>query len=400
MATTDILKMTSLGNETETRLAPYLREVFINEAPILSRMVPEMASAQAYNIVTYDVRGRTLTLNAAINNTGTALTLTDATSVSVGDILELQSTAGTSRERVQVTAITSGTAVTILRSHDGATAVANDTTNNSNLSITLIGNTATGGDVNRVATRPSRTLIPQYVQTFQYACQVGGLAEALATANNGAVRLPAGVTSLMSMEQATKLTEMTRDIEYAFYYGTPIAQTSTKNATMGGLRHLIGWYNGGSTAAANSNVNVKTNGGASYTLLNFMAHAVQKALDGGGDPDTVIVSNDFATGLMTWGFGKQQLNQPRVTAIGTPINEVMYPFGSRPLTVIPSYQLAAGTAIALTARDVKVKAIREAYYKPRGSQGDADQGDFIGDYSIEVGHPGWHAWVSGITSFA
>lgn len=400
MATTDIIRMASLGNETETRLAPYLREVFINETPLLSRMVPEMAPAQAYNIVTYDVRGRTYTLNAAINNTGTTLTLTDATSLSVGDLLDLQNTAGTATERVQVTAIQSTTAVTILRSHDGATAVANDTTNSSNLGITLIGNTATGGDVNRVATRPSRVLIPQYVQTFHYAVQVGGLAEALADQQNPSVRLPVGITSLMSMEQATKLTEMTRDIEYAFYYGKPIAQTTTKNASMGGLQHLIGWYNGSGTPASGSNVNVKTNGGSSYTLLSFMADGVQKCLDGGGDPDTVLVANNFATGLMTWGFGKQQLNQPRVNAIGTPINEVMYPFGSRPLTIIPSYQLRPGTAIVLTSRDVKVKAIREAFYKPRGSAGDATQGDFIGDYTIEVGHPGWHAWVSGITSFA
>jgi hypothetical protein len=400
MATTDILRQFSLGNETETRLAPYLREVFINETPLLSRMMPEMHTAQAYNIVTYDVRGRTYTLNAAINNTGTLLTVTDATSLSVGDLLDLPNTAGSALERVQVTAINNSTAVTILRSHDGSTAVANDTTNSTNLGITLIGNTATGGDINRVATRPSRTLIPQYVQTFQYAVQVGGLPEALAAAQSGAVRLPAGITSLMSMEQATKLTEFTRDVEYCFYYGKPVAQSSTRNASMGGLQHLIGWYNGSGTPASGSNTNVKTNGGASYTLLNFMADAVQKALDGGGDPDVLLVANNFATGLMTWGFGKQQLNQPRVTAIGTPINEVLYPFGSRPLTVIPSYQLRSGTAIALTSRDVKVRAIREAFYAPRGRMGDATQGDFIGDYSIEVGHPGWHAWVSGITSFA
>lgn len=395
MATTDILKMFSLGNETETRLEAYLREVFVNETPLFARLPHEPTDAQAYNIVTYDVRGRSLTLGAAINNSGTTLTVTDSTSLIVGDILELPSTDGTSTERILVTAIPSSTTATIVRAMGGTTAVANDTNNNSNLTITLIGNSASGGDVDKVASRSTRTLIPQYVQTFHFPVQIGGLADAVR-----AVRLPTGISSLLTLEQQTKMTEFMRDVEYAFYYGKPTAQTSTKNATMGGLQHLIGWYNGGSTPAAGSNTNVKTNGGSSYTLLNFMADAVQKALNGGGDPDVVVVSNSFASGLMTWGFGKQQIVAPRVNEIGVAINEVVYPFGSRPLTVIPSYQLTAGTAIALTSSDVKVKRIREAFYQPRGLRGDAKEGDYIGDYAIEVGHPGWHAWVSGITSFA
>ena len=395
MAVTDILKNVSLATEQVTVLYPYLREVFINETPLITRTPRQSAEGASYSIITYNVRQRPHTLNAAINNTGTTLTLTDTTDLMIGDVLELQNSAGSATERVYVSAVPTNTTVTITRAAEGTSAVANDTNTNTSLTVTLIGNSRFGSEVDQVATRSARVAIPQYTQTFLYPVQIGGLANAVRN-----TRLPAGISDVFSLEQKTKMTEMMRDAEYTSYYGKGEAPTSAITGKQKGLKTLIGYWNGTGAMAAGSNVNVKTSAGGSYTMLNFVADGIQKALDGGGDPDTVICSTSFMTGLATWGFAKQQVIQPRQNELGTPIKEIEVPFTTGPVTFIPSYQLAAGTAIVLTSKDVTMRYIRPEFWQPRGIRGDAREGDFIGDLCVEVGHPGWHAWVEGVTGFA
>ncbi len=131
-----------------------------------------------------------------------------------------------------------------------------------------------------------------------------------------------------------------------------------------------------------------------------MADTIQKAVNGGGNPDACLCSIDFLTGLLTWGFAKQQVNTPNLNILGLPIKEVTVPFASGPITFIPSYQMNSGTAVVLTSSDVCMRYMRQEFWNARGNRGDAREGDYIGDICVEVGHPGWHAWVSGITSFA
>jgi len=57
--------------------------------------------------------------------------------------------------------------------------------------------------------------------------------------------------------------------------------------------------------------------------------------------------------------------------------------------VVVSYQMRKGSAFVGTSSDLKMRFIREAFFQKRGLRGDAWEGDFIGDYAIELGHPGW-----------
>ena len=377
----DVLRVWQAGNELIIPIYPYIREVFINEAPLVTRLdPPKPAEGQSYNIVTYDIRPRKYTLGAAINNTASTLTLSDATPLQQGDILRLLSSDGSSFEDVQVTAsagtnnIGNNTTVNITRAMGSTTAVANDTNNNSNLTVTLIGGSGSGGDVDKVGSRAKRYQIPQYVQTFMYSVQVGGLVNAVQN-----LRLPAGMSNVFSLEQATKMTEMVRDMEYTMYFGRPTAPSATKNATMAGLQYLIGYYGGlGVAPTAGANTNVHTSIGGSYTLLNFTAD-VQKAIDGGGEPDICICSTDFVTGLQTWGFAKQQIPDAGRTQAGVPIRQIEIPFLSGPITFIPSLQMPKGNAFILTSRDVKKRAIRREFFQKRGVRGDAMEGDYIGE---------------------
>jgi hypothetical protein len=47
-----------------------------------------------------------------------------------------------------------------------------------------------------------------------------------------------------------------------------------------------------------------------------------------------------------------------------------------------------------------VDVLREIFWNPRGSLGDAFQGEWIGDYSIRMGHPQWHTWIENVQSVA
>jgi hypothetical protein len=396
LANQGILANAQLSNEQVTPLEAFFREIFINETPFLTRVPRKPAGGTTYNILVNDVRATTYTLTAAMITSDTTFTINDTSPLQVGDILEVQNTAGSATERVVVTAIPSGTTITVTRAAEGTTAVANTSSGGgTTAAITLQGNARFGNEVDQVASRSVRTAIPQYVQTGLYPVQIGGLAQAV---HNTA--LPEGIPDVFTMEQKVKMTEMMRDFENACYYGKGEAPTATVPGKMKGLKTLIGYYNGGLAVAANSNANVKTNGGGSYTMLNFVADGIQKAVDGGGDPDTVLCATDFLTGLATWGFAKQQVNTPRENAIGLPIKEIQVPFTTGPVTFIPSYRMKKGTACVLTSADVCLRYIRQEMYQPRGIRGDAREGDFIADLCAEVGHPGWHSWIEGITSYA
>lgn len=382
-----ILQNVSLASEQPDTLYPYLREVFINETPLTSRANREVADNDVYNIVSYDVRPRTYTLAAAFTASSADLdiTLTDGTALMVGDVLEVKDTAGTATERVEVTEIVSGTVVNVRRARESTTVIANTAGGSgASLVVTLIGNSRTGAEIDQAGKRNVRTLVEQYVQTFQYAVQVGGKAQAIRS-----TRLPAGFSDVFSLEQKVAMTEMMRDIEYTAYYGIGEKPTAAGDrGKMKGIKKLI------------STGNVNTSGGASYTFLNFVAGPIQKVIDGGGDPNVCICSTDFMTGLQTWGFAKQHIEQPRQSSLGLPIREVMVPFASGAITFIPSYQLAAGTALVLTWDDFLMRYIRQEFWNQRGNRGDAIEGEWIASMAIDLQNPAHHAWVEGITAFS
>lgn len=385
-----ILENVSLGIEQVVEISPYLREVFINEAPFISRTERVPAPGTTFQIDTYDVRPRTYTLGAALTVGATTITLNDTTPLLVGDVLEVIDGAGATLEHVEVTDIPSATTATIRRAREGTVAVANDnaTSTVASRTVTLIGNSRTGAEIDQVANRAVRTIVTQYCQTFQYPVQVGGLANAAPN-----TRIPAGFSNVFSMEQQVKMSEMMRDVEYTMYYGLgEAAATPGDRPKMKGLKKMISAYNAGA--------NIRTNAGANYTKFNFIADTIQKTVDAGGNPDVFLVSTDFITGLATWTGGGTNFIQPRANAFGTTIDEFYASFTGKPVQFIPSYQLKKGSVFALTSDDIRVGYIREEFMQLRGNRGDARECDLIGDLTVSLAHPGWHSVVEGITSWA
>lgn len=402
-----IIQNISLGTEQYTPLYPYLREVFLNDAPLLNRAEREVAEGQSYNIIVYDVRPFNYTLSGtAISSTSqTTFYLADASPLQVGDVLEFEGVASGAAtgvyERVEITAdpnvAVTPNQITVRRGRETTTPQTNDLSGGYT-NIRLIGNSRTGAEINQTGTRAVRYAIPQNVQTHQFPIQVSGLANAVQN-----TRLPNGVRDVFTLEQKTKLVDMERSIESTLYYGLgEKPQAVGDRAKCVGLRALISYFGGmGVPPASGTNTNVFTNIGGSYTFLQFTNH-LQAAFNGGGDPDVVLCSTGMMTGLQTWGFAKQFLTDVQETKAGVKINQVQMPFLGKPITFIPSYVMNKNgiSWCALTWRDLRIRRIREELWMLRGVQGDAFMGDFLGDFAPEIGHPGWHAWGEGITSFS
>lgn len=388
-AVQDILNIYSLtsGGETETRIDAYAREVYLSDAPLMLMMPSAPAKAAEWTVTGETVRPQTATLNAAILAGGTTLTVTDATPFQVGDVLEMFATGGASTDRMLVTAVASSTTLTVQRGFEGTTAVANDNTGNK--TIYLVGTASTGSEINKTTFRNAASTYSQRLQTFMYRVAVGGLTQAMPN-----VILPNGMPDLLTQAERTKMIEFLKDCQTAQYYG--LGQTrgaTTDRPTMLGLKGIITTYNSAS--------NVTTSAASGFTQQNLMTDLIQKCITGGGNPDLLVFSPDWATGLNLWGATKQYITEQGSTAnLGIPVTRVYYPFGGRILEILFDYNLRPGTALCLTKSDLKTVEGRPIFYKPAGSRGDAMEGDFIGDYSVEVGHPGFHAWRQGVTGFA
>lgn len=398
-----ILTSLQLASETTTVLVPYLREIFINEVPLFARLPHMSVSAPEYNILSYDVRQRQVTLASTLTAvsalTVATVTFNDVSQMQQGDVIEIYNTGGTAFERAEVQADpnTANNTVSLMRGVEGTTPIAND--NSANTTAYIMGNSRTGAEVNQTASRAIRNPFAQYVQTYQFPVQVGGLAEAIES-----VALPPGISDVFSMEQKVKMTEFVRDVEFTGMYGlgqSAGVSGATQRRKQKGLRTQIANYKSTGSGPLGNGPNYKFLAGGSYTKLNFIADTVQKVLDAGGNPDVMLCSTDFTTGLATWSVAQQYFMNPRQTPyLGIAIREFDTAFTGQPMTIIPSFQLRKGTVVVLTSSDLMWRYIRPAFFQKRGLRGDAWEGDFIGDYAIEAGHQGWHAWCEGITSFA
>lgn len=383
--TVGILTPVEFGGEQPTVLTAVERQIFVNETPLYARLPHLPATSQVYSIVSYDVRGRTYALAADITNSATTLSIADASPFLNGDVLEL--TDGTNTERVEVMAAPNLTptpnTLTVRRAREGTTgtafALATPTV------VRLLYNSRTGSEIDQQAHRAVRTSVEQYVQTFQNPVQVGGLANAIQN-----VSLPPGASSVFGLERAIMLLEILRDIEYAFYYGKGEKPAAVGDrAKTKGLRYLI------------PTANVRTGAGASYTFLNFVDDGLQKIYDVGGRPDVALCSTSFLSGIYRWAPNKTTFtNTVGTNRLGMPITGITMPMGAQEITFVPSLQLRSGTVALLTSEDLTVRPIRDLFWNQRGNRGDAMEGEWIGDYSLYMGHSSWHVWIDGITSYA
>lgn len=383
MATRGILSPIDFSSETVNDLSAYTRQVFVNETPLVARLPRVRGNAETFTVISYDVRGRDLTITeAVVDGTDATITFSNVSSLMVGDVLELAS-----GERVEITGSinTTTNVAAVRRGREGTTAAAQA----DNSAVKLIGNSRTGAEVDQEAQRAARTTLTQTHQTFQFPVQVGGKAEAISN-----IMLPSGDGGIFSSEQKAKLVELMRDMEYTSYYGKGEAPSAVGDrGKQKGLKTLITSYSSG------TNVTTSPTNASAYKPTDLIRDTFQKAMAGGGRPDVLFVSVDWMAGLATWGFNTIFSTDQR-NAFGTPIDSLYLPLGAGVVQIVPSMQLNSGTAVALTSSEVNWSYLRPESWKGRGSRGDAFEGDWLADGCVKLINPSHHAWVQGVTGFA
>lgn len=347
---------------------------FANRTPLYSRLPSVGVGSMSFKVTSDNFRPTTTTINegGTYSNSDVTLTVTDGSSFQVGDEIEIES------EALLVTAV-SGNDLTVTRGYAGTSAA----THADGTTVYLLSNTRTGAEIDAVGISRVPATIEQYCQTFQHPYQVGG---ALASATDYA--LPPGVPSFVGRERMYAMQNCADDIERATYYGRGVQlAASTTRPAMKGLRTLI----------STNNVTSPTNA-AAYKPSDLIRDTVQKCYDGGGNPDILVVSTDWMQAFSIWGHAAQRL-QAGATMFGTPIDVFEVPFLNG-LSVIPAPLLRTGSVICLSSGEIRMRTKRAMFDKPRGSRGDATEGDILAECAVEVDNQTHHAYVSGVTGYS
>ncbi len=350
---------------------------FVNRCPLVTRVPRLPAGSTTFTMVNRNFRARSAQLAAAVAVGDGNITLTDASSFMVGDVLELPS-----GERVEINTfdpnLNNVNTVAIRRAAEGTTA----STAASGATVTLIGNSRTGGEINQNGVAFKPTGVAQFCQTWQHPVQVSGSLQ-----GSLGYQARSGLNTPFEHSKMDALQNLMDDMEYSSYYGRGEDPAVASRPKQKGLRTLLG----------SNVVTAPTNAGA-YKPTDLIRDTLEKCRVGGGEPDVLIVSTNFMTGLATWGHAAQRVSAGS-TVFGTPIDVFEAPFLGG-VSLIEAPLLKPFTAICLTSSEVRMRMKRNEFWSPRGSRGDAFEGDWIAEGALEVENQGHHAWVEGITAFS
>lgn len=353
--------------------------LYINRTPLLARLPKLPVGSPEFVVVGDGFRPRLTQLSVTTDNSQTTITPIDATMFENGDVIKIET------EIMLVSGRTAnGTTITVVRGYDGTSAAAHTAgTAPNQLEIHLITNTRTGAEVDQDGIARIADTYTQYLQTIQHPYQVGGALQANSNYIAGTGSSPLDRFRTLAIQHTSD------DAESAMLYGTGVAMTGpTSKPQMLGIRNIV----------PGSNFTSAPTNASAYKSSDFMRDTISKVTQGGGNPTLILVSTDFQAGFSTWANPLV-----RVTAganvFGTAINLFEAPFISGAY-VVPAPMLKPGTAVALSADEARIRVKRSMMDKPRGSRGDAFEGDVIAELAIELDNPSHHAWVEGVTGFA
>jgi hypothetical protein len=347
---------------------------FVNRTPLTSRL-PKLPTGSPQFLVTndnYRPRSNPMNNGGSLASASTSVVVSDASIFDIGDVIQIE------QEYCLVTATTASTnTLTITRGYAGTTAA----NHNDLLPVYLVSNSRTGAEVNVTSVSRIPQAVTQYCQTVQHAYQVGGALQADAN-------YVTGFATPLDRDRMLAMQHVMDDFESAVYYGKGVPlSSSTSRPLMKGLQALV----------QTNNVLTPTNA-AAYKPSDLVRDTLQACFNGGGNPTVMLVSTDFLSGFAVWGHAAMRL-QAGATVFGTPIDLFEAPFLSG-ISIIPAPLLRAGTAICLSDPEVRIRLKRPMIDKPRGSRGDAFEGDIIMEGAIELDNEAHHAFVTGVSAFA
>lgn len=349
---------------------------FPKRHPIYSRFQHIPVGSSSFKVTNENFRPMFVLLDAAIASTSaTSVVVEDASAFDVDDVVKIDS------EYLLVTAINTATkTLTVVRGHATTTAA----THADEAPVWLITNTRTGAavDIQPISRKP--TAFTQYVQVCQHAYGVGG---GMASKTNfSAFATPITRDKLIALQATLD------DFEKAMIQGriNPLSSNAGPGARpmMAGLESMIV-----------SNRLHQPTSFAAYKPEDLIRDTVQACFNGGGEPDVLLVSTDWLYAFALWGMDLV-MTPAGETQLGVKISRLSAPFLGDDIEVIAHPLMAKGSAVMLQSDETAVRLARDVYDKPRGSRGDAVEGDVIIEGAIELLNESHAAMVTGITGFA
>lgn len=352
--------------------------LFINRTPLMARLPKLPIGTPEFVVVGDGFRPRITELQSDVTNVATSLTPADATMFENGDVIKVES-----ELMLVVGRTTDGTTITVSRGYDGTTAAAHTAGASPKLPIQLITNTRTGQEVDQDGIARIADTYTQYLQTIQHPYQVGGALQANSNYVAGVGQSPLDRFRTLAIQHTMD------DAESAILYGTGVALAApTTRPMMLGIRNIV----------PGSNFTASPTNASAYKSSDFIRDTIEKVTQGGGNPTLIMVSTNFQSAFSLWANPLQRVDAG-ANAFGTAISLFYAPFITGAY-IIPNPMLKPGTAVALTADEVRIRVKRSMFDKPRGSRGDAFEGDIITELAVEVDNPSHHSWVEGVTGFA
>jgi hypothetical protein len=367
----------TLDNQTQIRNDIHVVAInwFVNRCPLVTRLPRLPVASTTFSMINRAYRSRKTTLAANAAAGATSLQFTDASAFMNGDVLELPS-----GERVELTSAPSlvTNTATVRRGVEGT--VPADAT--AGASVLLIANSRSGGEINQDAVASKPVGIAQFCQTWQHPVQISGSLQATA-----GYQASPGLHTPLDQCRMEALQNLMDDMEFSSYYGLGEGPEATGRPKQKGLRTLI----------ATNRVAAPANA-AAYKPSDLIRDTLERCRLFGGDPDVLLVSSNFMTGLAIWGHAAQRI-EAGTNIFGTPIDVFEAPFLGG-VSLIEAPLLKPFTAVALTSSEVRLRMKRNEFWNPRGSRGDAIEGDWVAEGAVEVENEAHHAWVEGISAFS
>lgn len=348
---------------------------FVNRCPLVTRLPRQGVGSTVFTMINRAFRNRFATLASAATAGDTQLTLVDAGAFMNGDVLELPS-----GERVELVSDPnlSTNVVAVRRGAEGTAPAAQSAGG----VVMLIANSRTGSEINQSGIAVKPVGVTQFCQTFQHPVQVGGSLQ-----STSGYQAATGLHTPFEQGRMDALQNLMDDIEVSCYYGLGEDPAVSGRPKQKGLRALL---------VTNRTTNPVSS--AAYKPTDLIRDTLEKCRNRGGDPDVLLVSNNFMTGLATWGHAAQRIDAG-LNIFGTPIDVFEAPFLGG-ISIIEAPLLKPFSAVALTSSEVRLRLKRNEFWNPRGSRGDAFEGDWVAEGAIEVDNESHHAWLEGIQAFS
>lgn len=349
---------------------------FVNRCPLVTRLPRVPVGSTTFTVVSRGPRPRTGETAAPVGPGDTVIALADAGPFLNGDVLELPT-----GERVELVDHPDAARNTVAVRR-GAEGTYPGAVLHVPAVVRLIGNSRTGAEVDQRAAAGKPEAVEQYCQTWQHPVRVGGGLRA-----ETSCQTPGGTRTPFDAAKQAALQDLIDDMECSTFYGRGEAPHVSGRPKQKGLRALLA-----GTLTANPG------DAREYRPADLVRDAFRPCRANGGDPDVLLVSSEFMTGFATWGQVAHRVDGG-ASVLGVKIDVFEVPF-LKGVTVIEAPLLRPFTAVALTSSGVRMRMKRNEFWSPRGSRGDAHEGDWIAEGAVEVDNPGHHAWVEGITGFA